>query len=104
MSGKKGRSGRLPLLKEAKIEEILDIASDILIKWLRNTKVDFKKKIQVVAQLITKRVPSKLEHSGNIGKIADIYIIRDNQKEKISGSNGEGKDRIQANQEARPSI
>ena len=66
MAGKKGKSGRKPLLQEMKIEEILDVSADILIRWLSNPEIDDKRKIPVVTQLIAKRIPAKLEHSGSI--------------------------------------
>lgn len=66
MAGKAGRSGRKPLLQEMKVEEILDVSADILIRWLSNSEVSDEKKIPVVTQLIAKRIPAKLEHSGSI--------------------------------------
>jgi len=79
MAGKAGRSGRKPLLQEMKVEEILDVSADILIRWLSNPEIEDEKKIPVVTQLIAKRIPAKLEHSGSI----DIGLAGKMQKARV---------------------
>lgn len=64
MAGVKGRSGRRPMLNERVVEDILDVSANILLRWLTNPEVPEERKIPVVATLIAKRVPVKLEHSG----------------------------------------
>lgn len=67
MSGVKGRSGRKTMLKERTIEEICEMSSDILLKWLSNPEVDLHKKVMVAKDVVLKRLPTMLEHSGDIG-------------------------------------
>ena len=61
MSGVKGKSGRKPLLAHETVEEILKVSSEILLRWLSNKEVKDEKKIQVVSQLVGKRIPSTVE-------------------------------------------
>lgn len=76
MAGIKGRSGRKPLLKEYKLEEILETSSDILQRWLSNPEIKDSKKIPVVTQLIAKRIPAKLEHSGELATRIMIEVVK----------------------------
>ncbi len=82
MSGKKGRSGRKPLLEESKVEEILRVSSDILLRWLQNNLVPDYKKVQVVSQLVGKRIPMKVEGQG-FGGDTKIIIIRSEKKDNV---------------------
>lgn len=65
MAGIKGRSGRKPSLNEKSMEEILNLSSEILNRWLSNSEVPDEKKIPIVAQIMVKRIPAKLEHTGD---------------------------------------
>lgn len=74
--GGKG-SGRRPMLNESAVEDLLSLSSEILFSWLANPEVAIDRKIPVVAQIMIKRIPSKLEHSGIQG--TQIVIVRPNE-------------------------
>jgi hypothetical protein len=80
MAGKKGRSGRRPLLEENTVKEILEVSSNILLRWLGNDLVDDERKIPVVAQLCAKRIPAKMEM--DLGEGTQILVIRSNRETK----------------------
>ncbi len=65
MAGNKN-SGRRPYLADKNIEEILELSSVILKRWLENPGVDDNKKVQVVSQLFSKRIPAVQEHTGDL--------------------------------------
>ena len=76
MAGKKGRSGRKPLLEEETVEELLDLSATILRRWLENDKVREDRKIPIVTQLIVKRIKQKVDFDGKlaIGKIKVEFV------------------------------
>lgn len=64
MAGRKGRSGRKPLLEEQTIEEITNVSAGILLRWLTNPEVSTNRKIPVCKEIVLKRLPAKLEAKG----------------------------------------
>jgi len=59
--GQKGRSGRKPLLEEQAIEQILQVSTSILYRWLSNDKVPVARKIPIIRDIFLKRLPMKIE-------------------------------------------
>jgi hypothetical protein len=82
MAGVKGRSGRRPLLADSKIEEILQVSHKILVRWLGNKEISDAKKIPVIAQLIGKRVPNKVDAEVLAQEGNKIVIVYPQAKEK----------------------
>ena len=70
--GGKG-SGKRPYLADKTVEEIVHVASDILLSWLKNPGVDENKKALVALQLVQRRIPSADLNSGN--QLSDLRII-----------------------------
>jgi len=79
MAGIKGRSGRKPLLEEKKVEEILRLSSDVLIRWLSNPEIPDDRKIPVASQLVSRRIPTSVDGE-SLPQEARIIIIRDENK------------------------
>lgn len=73
-----GNSGRKPLLHTRTLEEIMSVSSEILLRWLTNPEVKDVLKIPVVAQLIAKRIPAKIEGEG-FGGDTKIIIVHSNK-------------------------
>ena len=92
--GQKGRSGRKPLLANETIEEILKVSSEILLRWLNNSKVEDVRKVPVVAQLIGKRVPNKIEAEGFVPEGNRVIVIYPPGYKK-EGDNGRLKSEAQ---------
>jgi len=82
MAGIKGRSGRKPLLEEKKVEEILRLSSDVLIRWLSNPEIPDDRKIPVASQLVSRRIPTSVDGE-SLPQEARIIIIRDRDENKI---------------------
>ena len=77
MAGVKGRSGRKPLLEEKKVEEILQLSSDVVIRWLSNPEVSDDRKILVASQLVSRRIPTTLDADGLVQETR-VIIVRSN--------------------------
>lgn len=67
-------SGRRSAYSEKSVEELCSLSHDILIRWLNNSAVSDDRKVSVVLQILLKRIPTKLEHSGDLG--SKIVIVR----------------------------
>jgi len=65
------------MLSDMTVEEILQVSSTILLRWLKNTEVPDVTKIPVIAQFIAKRIPATtiVEGDGLKGP-TQIVVVR----------------------------
>lgn len=78
------KSGRKPLLQERTLEELLALSGEILQRWLSNPEVPIDRKIPVVTQMIVKRIPAKMEHSGELLKAIFINYANATSKREVN--------------------
>ena len=66
MAGVKGRSGRKPNFYTVEIDELLKKSNYILNEFLDDRSVSLEKKVKFAIELIKRRIPDKLEMSGEV--------------------------------------
>lgn len=66
MAGKKGRSGNWSQLKKDIMNVNLDLCDVILHEYLLNKDIATEDKVARIIPLLTKRIPQKLDHSGEL--------------------------------------
>ena len=54
------------MLEEQTVKEILEKGVEILRRWLDNPKVPDDRKVQVVAEMIKRRIPNAVEMDGSL--------------------------------------
>ena len=66
MGGRKGRSGRKSLYEELDIQALIKKSGYILNQWLDDSSVPLGRKIQVVSEIIKRRIPNEVKVDNKI--------------------------------------
>jgi len=89
MSGVKGKSGRSSHFEERTIKQICEQSAEIFLNWLKDKRVERSKRALAAKEVIIKRLPAKLHHSGSLNiseLLKDLDDNEDSNEEPNEGS------------------